>query len=103
MYQFKKPNKQPFVKNWVNLIESYKKYNIWRDCPFKDVNKYQSQEEEDQLPLEENEKNSFEYDESDDDLRREDISFTGDSAALAHPAGRSLSLDPAFLPGQDTF
>ena len=42
-------------------------------------------------------RNSFECDESDDDLRREEgINFAGDSGPLGAP-GRSLSLDPGSL------
>ena len=65
------------------------------------VLKEEEEEEEEQLPLEGKEKIIFEYDESDDDLKREDISFTGDSSDTlgAHPAGRSLSLDPGVLAG----
>eukprot|EP00092_Neocalanus_flemingeri_P026005 GFUD01028185.1.p1 GENE.GFUD01028185.1~~GFUD01028185.1.p1 ORF type:complete len:1977 (+),score=326.72 GFUD01028185.1:762-6692(+) len=44
-------------------------------------------------------RSSFEYDESDDDLKREDISFTTESGPL-NPAGRSISLDPGALAGE---
>lgn len=51
------------------------------------------------VPLEPLVRNSFELDESDDDLRKEDISFTGDNGPL-NPAGRSISLDPGALAGE---
>lgn len=51
------------------------------------------------MPLEPLARNSFELDESDDDLRKEDISFTGDNGPL-NPAGRSISLDPGALAGE---
>ena len=42
-------------------------------------------------------RNSFECDESDDDLRREEgINFAGDSGPLG-ASGRSISLDPGAL------
>merc|ERR1719206_1268237 len=44
-------------------------------------------------------RSSFEYDESDDDLKGEDISFTAESGPL-NPAGRSISLDPGALAGE---
>lgn len=44
---------------------------------------------------------SLDYDESDDDLRKEDISFTADSEPFI-PGGRSISLDPGALAGIDT-
>jgi len=44
-------------------------------------------------------RSSFEYDESDDDLKGEDISFTTESGPL-NPAGRSISLDPGALAGE---
>ena len=43
-------------------------------------------------------RSSFEYDESDDDLKGEDISFTAETGPLT-PAGRSISLDPGALAG----
>jgi len=46
-------------------------------------------------------RSSFEYDESDDDLKGEDISFTGDGGpGPLNPAGRSISLDPGALAGE---
>jgi len=44
-------------------------------------------------------RSSFEYDESDDDLKREDISFTAENGPM-NPAGRSISLDPGALAGE---
>ena len=45
-------------------------------------------------------RNSYEYDESDDDLRREEgISFPSDSGPLG-ATGRSISLDPGALAGR---
>ena len=43
-------------------------------------------------------RNSFECDESDDDLRREEgINFPGDSQGPLGTSGRSISLDPGAL------
>ena len=43
-------------------------------------------------------RDSLDY-ESEDDLRKEDISFTAEAGGSLLPAGRSISLDPGALAG----